>query len=89
MEDFNISIEGDRGSRPDCVDWFPVQEQLLDGFKPEKDAVLLVDVAGGRGRDIALFKNKPRRSGPLDPARLGQGYRRRSRSESRYRADEA
>ena len=66
MTDFNSFMESDRGSRPDWVDWFPVQQQLLDGFKADEEAVLLVDVAGGRGHDIALFKNKF----PQAPGRL-------------------
>lgn len=59
LVDFNAFMEGDRGSRPDWVDWYPVKDQLIHGFKPEDDkAVMLVDVAGGRGHDIALFKKK-------------------------------
>ncbi|KAJ4371748.1 hypothetical protein N0V86_008301 [Didymella sp. IMI 355093] len=53
-------FEGDRGSRPLWIDWFPVQGKLLDD--PSKpvghDDVLLVDVAGGRGHDLFDFKSK-------------------------------
>lgn len=53
-------FEGDRGSRPLWIDWFPVQEKLLDdASKPVKDDdILYVDVAGGRGHDLLDFKQK-------------------------------
>ena len=53
-------FEGDRGSRPVWVEWFPVQKTLLDdASKPvgEND-ILYVDVAGGRGHDLVDFKRK-------------------------------
>jgi hypothetical protein len=53
-------FEGDRGSRPIWVDWFPVQEVLLDDTsKPVgEDDILYVDVAGGRGHDLLDFKRR-------------------------------
>lgn len=53
-------FEGDRGSRPVWVDWFPVQEKLLsDTSKPVHDgSILYVDVAGGRGHDLLDFKRR-------------------------------
>ncbi|KAL2847753.1 S-adenosyl-L-methionine-dependent methyltransferase [Aspergillus pseudoustus] len=52
-------MEGDRGSRPGWVEWFPVEEQgLLAGFSGGDEDVFLVDVAGGRGHDIKAFKEK-------------------------------
>ncbi|PGH27028.1 hypothetical protein AJ80_01213 [Polytolypa hystricis UAMH7299] len=48
-------MEGDRGSRPSWLEWFPVKEQVIDGFNKEEGDVLLVDVAGGRGHDIGAF----------------------------------
>lgn len=53
-------FEGDRGSRPLWVDWFPVQEKLLDdASRPVgKDDILYVDVAGGRGHDLVDFRKK-------------------------------
>lgn len=53
-------FEGDRGSRPVWVNWFPVQEKLLDdSSKPvNDDGILYVDIAGGRGHDLLDFRGK-------------------------------
>ncbi|KAK7993657.1 hypothetical protein PG989_007038 [Apiospora arundinis] len=57
-------FEGDRGSRPSWVEWFPVQEKLLKGCSSETP--VLVDVAGGRGHDITEFHEKfPQEAGRL------------------------
>jgi hypothetical protein len=29
-------------------DWFPTQDTIVNGFKPSAQAVMLVDVAGGK-----------------------------------------
>lgn len=50
----NTFFEGDRGSRPSWVTWFPVKDELLSG-KIDDLAPLLVDVAGGRGHDLMEF----------------------------------
>ena len=39
-------------------DWLSVDEVLLDDFRPSEDAVLLVDVGGGRGHDLKAFRTK-------------------------------
>ncbi|RAH81161.1 O-methyltransferase [Aspergillus japonicus CBS 114.51] len=54
----NTFMEADRGSRPSWLEWFPVQEQLIEGYQKGDSDVLLVDVAGGRGHDIAAFQTK-------------------------------
>ena len=51
-------FEADRGSRPDWVDWFPVEEKLLGDEDFAEDDVVLVDVAGGRGHDLDAFLKK-------------------------------
>lgn len=51
-------MEGDRGSRPPWVEWFPVQEHLINTFTGSDEDVFLVDVAGGRGHDIRTFREK-------------------------------
>ncbi|KAF2108278.1 O-methyltransferase [Lophiotrema nucula] len=48
-------FEGDRGSRPDWVKWFPVEEKFFKNVKTQKDDVVMVDVAGGRGHDLDAF----------------------------------
>lgn len=58
--------------RPKWVDpsFYPVQEQLIDGFitdsEDEDDEVMLVDVGGSLGQDIELFVNQF----PNSPGRL-------------------
>ncbi|PYI04549.1 O-methyltransferase [Aspergillus sclerotiicarbonarius CBS 121057] len=54
----NTFMEADRGSRPSWLEWFPVQEQIIDGFSEIESDALLVDVAGGRGHDLAAFQSK-------------------------------
>ncbi|KAL7620314.1 hypothetical protein AAE478_009308 [Parahypoxylon ruwenzoriense] len=53
-DDANTFFEGDRGSRPSWVTWFPVKDKLLGGTVDDR-APLLVDVAGGRGHDLLEF----------------------------------
>lgn len=38
------------------TDWFPVEERLLEGALA--DQPLLVDVGGGRGHDLVVFKER-------------------------------
>ncbi|KAJ8131044.1 hypothetical protein O1611_g2585 [Lasiodiplodia mahajangana] len=61
----NTFFEGDRGSRPSWLTWFPAKEK----FFPEghqHDTPLLVDVAGGRGHDLMEFLAKyPDEPGPF------------------------
>ncbi|KAI1384818.1 S-adenosyl-L-methionine-dependent methyltransferase [Hypoxylon trugodes] len=56
-DDANTYFEGDRGSRPSWVTWFPVREKLLSG-DIDSEAPLLVDVGGGRGHDITEFEQQ-------------------------------
>ncbi|GAP83312.1 putative winged helix-turn-helix transcription repressor DNA-binding [Rosellinia necatrix] len=61
----NTFFEGDRGSRPSWLAWFPAKEH----FFPEghqRETPLLVDVAGGRGHDLLEFLAKyPDEAGPF------------------------
>jgi hypothetical protein len=59
--DFDTFMTASRKNRPIFADWFPVQEQILNGFQPvakNENNVLLVDVGGGRGQDVEMFKNR-------------------------------
>ncbi|KAI2466043.1 putative O-methyltransferase [Annulohypoxylon bovei var. microspora] len=56
LKDFNLFMGNTMGARSYWVDWFPVQEQLLDGASME--SALLVDVGAGKGHDLAAFHNK-------------------------------
>ncbi|KAJ2990350.1 hypothetical protein NUW58_g2996 [Xylaria curta] len=61
----NTFFEGDRGSRPSWLSWFPAKEKLFpEGHQQE--TWLLVDVAGGRGHDLLEFLAKyPDEPGPF------------------------
>ncbi|KAJ4407932.1 hypothetical protein N0V91_003597 [Didymella pomorum] len=53
-------FEGDRGSRALWIDWFHMQEKLVDDSSKlvDQNDILLVDVAGGRGHNLFGFKCK-------------------------------
>lgn len=46
--------------------FFPVRERLIDGAKPDDDAVFLVDIGGSLGHDLEEFRRKH----PQVPGRL-------------------
>lgn len=56
LKDFNTFMGNTMGARKYWIDWFPVQERLLDGAK--EDSPLLVDVGGGKGHDVLDFQSK-------------------------------
>lgn len=58
LNDCNTFMEGDRGSRPSWLEWFPVKERIIDWFDTTQSDILLVDVAGGRGHDTESFRHK-------------------------------
>ncbi|KAI9043244.1 S-adenosyl-L-methionine-dependent methyltransferase [Aspergillus affinis] len=55
---FNTYMEGIRGDRAHWADWSAVQKQILDGAANDPTRPLLVDIAGGRGHDIAHFASQ-------------------------------
>ncbi|KAK6392572.1 hypothetical protein LTR65_003703 [Meristemomyces frigidus] len=58
-EDFDDYMAARRD--PDAPQWFdiyPVEQQLADGPKVDKAAVLLVDVGGGKGHEISKFRQR-------------------------------
>ena len=57
-DNFNALMRGVRAGRPDWVDWFPVQSEILEKARADADAALMVDLGGGQGRDLATFKAK-------------------------------
>ncbi|OJZ88481.1 hypothetical protein ASPFODRAFT_44168 [Aspergillus luchuensis CBS 106.47] len=56
LQRFNTFMEGTRANTPHWADWFPVQERILDGALTDRP--LLVDIGGGRGHDLAGFKDR-------------------------------
>ncbi|KAI0199349.1 putative O-methyltransferase [Astrocystis sublimbata] len=63
FRDFNMFMGSTMGARNYWVDWFPVQERLLDGATDK--SALLVDVGGGKGHDILAFHAKYPHQGRL------------------------
>lgn len=51
-------------------DFYPVAERLVGSSTPDEDAVLLVDVGGGLGHDLAEFKTKHPDTNPHVRGRL-------------------
>ncbi|KAI1357798.1 S-adenosyl-L-methionine-dependent methyltransferase [Xylaria arbuscula] len=66
MGNFNAFMTGQRADRKQWFDFFDVDSILLNGAKTQPDAVLLVDIAGGEGADIAEFYQRY----PSAPGRL-------------------
>ena len=60
FKDFDTFMTANRRNKPIFAHWFPVQERIIDGFRPGKndDSVMMVDVAGGLGRDLETFKKR-------------------------------
>ncbi|CAG8953953.1 hypothetical protein HYFRA_00010914 [Hymenoscyphus fraxineus] len=56
LQDFNNMMTGIRHSRPSWVEWFPVSEQILNDYKT--DTTLLIDVGGGWGHDLEVFRKR-------------------------------
>lgn len=57
-ERFHAYVEGTRESRPYCIDWYPVQQRILDDYSGKPDDPLIVDIGAGSGRDMLAFKRK-------------------------------
>jgi len=56
LRDFNTFMGNTMGARGYWTDWFPVQQQLLDGA--DKESALIVDVGAGKGHDLLAFNKK-------------------------------
>lgn len=53
---FNICMNGNKGLRRHWVDWYPVQNELLN--RSREGEVLLVDMGGGNGKHLEVFLRK-------------------------------
>ena len=58
LESFNMWMTGQREGRANWLDFFPLEEQLVRGFKDGKSDVMLVDVGGGVGHEVQAIKEK-------------------------------
>ncbi len=64
--DFNSFMQSRREGRPSWFAPYPVEENLLSERDPSPDAVLLIDIGGGRGHDLSKFRTTyPKHGGRL------------------------
>jgi hypothetical protein len=67
LQHFDSFMSAYRAGKPNWYDpgFYPVAERMITGFDASESDVLLVDVGGGRGHDMALFcaQHKPSSSG--------------------------
>lgn len=68
LRNFGIAMASQAVGRPNFLEFFPAQEQVVDGYESElnKDGVMFVDVGGARGEEALEF----RRRFPSHPGRL-------------------
>lgn len=57
-QQFHQHMGGVNQGRASWLDFYPVQERLVDGFDGSPDAVMLVDVGGGYGHDLDAFRRR-------------------------------
>ena len=56
MRNFNTYMTANRGARKHWVDWFPADDVIFANFQSRLgNAKALVDMGGGKGRDISRF----------------------------------
>jgi hypothetical protein len=63
LTDFNTFMGNTMGARGYWVDWYPVQERIIDGATTGN--ALIVDVGAGKGHDLLAFNGKFPNSGRL------------------------
>ncbi len=66
LNNFNTWLVGSHEGIPNCLDWFPVDEQVAKGLDSDDKAVTMIDVGGGMGHELlALKKEYPELPGRL------------------------
>jgi hypothetical protein len=55
LQHFDSFMSAYRAGKPNWYDFYPVTERMVEGFDSSISDVLLVDVGGGRGHDVATF----------------------------------
>lgn len=58
LDRFNSFMEGQRANRAFWADWFPVRERVLNHPDLSAEKPLLVDIGGGRGHDLIVFRER-------------------------------
>ena len=55
LQHFDSFMSAYRAGKPDWHEFYPVTERLTTGFDASISDVLLVDIGGGKGHDVATF----------------------------------
>ncbi|KAI9044121.1 S-adenosyl-L-methionine-dependent methyltransferase [Aspergillus affinis] len=63
LKDFNLFMGNTMGARKYWVDWYPVQERILDGADPS--TAMIVDVGAGKGHDLVTYQERFPNTGQL------------------------
>jgi hypothetical protein len=63
LQAFNTFMGSTMGARKYWVDWYPVEENLLQNTS--ESTALIVDVGGGKGHDLQAFHQKHPKTGRL------------------------
>jgi hypothetical protein len=58
MGNFNAFMTGQRADRKQWFDFFDIDNILLKDAKSDPESVLLIDIAGGEGHDVAEFHKR-------------------------------
>ena len=58
LNDFNLWMTGQREGRANWLDFYPLQEKLLNGFEGSDSSVMFVDVGGARGHEVEAIKKR-------------------------------
>jgi hypothetical protein len=57
-KDFDAFMGNSMGATQTWVNWYSLQEHLLEGASTAEDTPLLVDIGGSRGHDVFALHNK-------------------------------
>ncbi|KAF4637258.1 hypothetical protein G7Y89_g832 [Cudoniella acicularis] len=63
QRDFDIFMGSMMGTGKYWIDWYPIQELIIDGARD--DSVLMIDIGGGNGYDLQAFERKYPQRGRL------------------------
>lgn len=56
LDTFGTFMTCHKRGRPEFPEVYPVNKELVDGLKQDKEAVLLVDIGGGLGQEITTLR---------------------------------
>ena len=57
LRSYDLYMAGRRVGKPSWLDFYPIEERLLQGTTQE-NAILMVDIGGGQGHELKNLSNK-------------------------------